>query len=144
MAKKKQEKKTKAPRRKPTKRRTIPRPYNAGTMTEAAFWGMIRTALRRRTVSWKPILNCLANARRPYVGTNKLQKHEYQCFDCKKWYLKTKVSVHHRIPAGKLGHADDLPGFVTRLFCEIEHLEVLCHSCHDKRHETTNNNNQQY
>jgi hypothetical protein len=37
------------------------------------------------------------------------------------------------VPAGSLNCAADLPGFVERLFCEKEHLQVLCESCHNKK-----------
>jgi hypothetical protein len=32
-----------------------------------------------------------------------------------------------------LNCAQDLPGFVERLFCEQDNLQVLCVSCHDKK-----------
>lgn len=35
------------------------------------------------------------------------------------------------MPAGSLQSASDLPGFVERLFCEIDGLQVLCNNCHD-------------
>jgi 5-methylcytosine-specific restriction endonuclease McrA len=27
--------------------------------------------------------------------------------------------------------ANDLPGFVERLFCEVDNLQVLCEGCHN-------------
>ena len=56
---------------------------NAGTMSEAAFWGFIRSALRKKSMYWKPIYDCKRNAKREYVGSNKRQKFEYQCNKCK-------------------------------------------------------------
>jgi 5-methylcytosine-specific restriction endonuclease McrA len=41
--------------------------------------------------------------------------------------------VDHIIGAGSLNCAADLPGFVERLFCEQDNLQVLCTECHDKK-----------
>jgi Zn finger protein HypA/HybF involved in hydrogenase expression len=73
------------------------------------------------------------SSRRPYKGPNKRQKFEYQCNTCKRWFPDKKINVDHIIPAGSLQSAGDLPGFVERLFCEKDNLQVLCSSCHDKK-----------
>jgi 5-methylcytosine-specific restriction endonuclease McrA len=120
-----------------TKRRTkIPRARNpkvrnAGTMTESAFWSFIRSALRQKSRWWKPITECKLQAKRAYKGTNKRQKFEYQCAECKSWFPEKQINVDHIKPAGSLNCAQDLPGFVERLFCEQENLQVLCEKCHD-------------
>jgi len=104
---------------------------NAGTMTESAFWSFIRSALRQKSRWWKPITQTKMNARRAYKGPNKRQKFEYQCVHCTKWFPEKKINVDHICPAGSLNCAQDLPGFVERLFCESDNLQVLCESCHD-------------
>lgn len=100
-------------------------------MTESAFWSFIRSALRQKSRWWKPILQCKLASRRAYKGPNKRQKFEYQCKKCKKWFPDKKINVDHIVPAGSLQSASDLPGFVERLFCEIDGLQVLCSGCHD-------------
>jgi 5-methylcytosine-specific restriction endonuclease McrA len=116
---------------------------NAGTMTESAFWSFIRSALRQKSRWWKPITEAKLQARRLYKGTNKRQKFEYQCNVCKNWFIEKKINVDHIVPAGTLTTSKDLPGFVERLFCEVDNLQVLCEKCHDKKtkadkHEKTN------
>ena len=106
------------------------KPRCNGAMTESAFWSFIRSALRQKSRWWKPISIAKASARRPYTGVNKRQKFEYQCNHCKKWFPEKKVNVDHITPAGTLTCAADLPGFVERLFCEVDGLQVLCESCH--------------
>lgn len=113
------------------KRKLVPRTRNAGTMTESAFWGGIRSALRQKSRWWKPIAQAKLLARRPYKGPNKRMKWEYKCAKCKKHYRADEIHVDHKIPAGTLRCADDLPGFVERLFCEVKGLQVLCIKCHD-------------
>ena len=104
---------------------------NAGTMSESAFWAFIRSALRQKSRWWKPVTQCKLNAKRPYKGSNKRQKFEYQCNKCKKWFPDKQINVDHVLPAGELNKADDLPGFVERLFVEQSGLQVLCVNCHD-------------
>ena len=103
------------------------------TMTESVFWGFIRSALRQKSRFWKPITECKLQARRLYKGTNKRQKYEYQCNSCKNWFIEKKINVDHIVPAGALTSSKDLPGFVERLFCEVDNLQVLCEKCHDKK-----------
>jgi 5-methylcytosine-specific restriction endonuclease McrA len=116
-----------------SKRILKPKPRNAGTMTESAFWSMIRSALRQKSRWWKPIAQAKAKAKRKYKGPNKRQKFEYQCNICKEWHPDKEINVDHIIPAGSLNCANDLPGFVERLFCEVDHLQVLCNICHNKK-----------
>jgi hypothetical protein len=118
--------------RAPKKPRT-PKIRNAGTMTESAFWSYIRSALRQKSRFWKPITKAKMEARRPYRGPNKRQKFEYLCFICNKYYPQKHINVDHVVPAGSLNSAQDLPGFVERLFCEENNLQVLCTTCHDRK-----------
>ena len=111
----------------------VPRTRNHETMTESAFWGMIRSALRRRTIMWKPVSAAKLLARRKYVGTNKRRKWEYQCAKCKNYFADKEVAVDHIVPAGTLKCSADLPLFVDNLFIEVGGLQVLCNTCHDKK-----------
>ena len=120
-------------KRKTTRKTKVVRTRNAGTMTESAFWSFIRSALRQKSRWWKPITQCKQKARLPYKGPNKRQKFEYQCKYCEQWFPEKRVNVDHITPAGTLRSAADLPGFVERLFCEIDGLQVLCSNCHDEK-----------
>jgi 5-methylcytosine-specific restriction endonuclease McrA len=120
-----------------TKRRTkiprtkSPKSRNSKSMTESQFWSFIRSALRQKSRWWKPITECKMKSRRAYKGPNKRQRFEYQCNECKEWFPEKKINVDHIVPAGSLNCAADLPGFVERLFCEIDNLQVLCSECHN-------------
>lgn len=109
----------------------VPKTRNAGTLSEAGFWSFIRSTLRQKSRWWKPVALCKAKARRAYHGTNKRQKYEYQCAKCKNWYAEKYINVDHTIPVGALNCSEDLPGFVERLFCEEDNLQVLCEKCHN-------------
>jgi 5-methylcytosine-specific restriction endonuclease McrA len=114
-------------------RKSAPKIRCAETMSESAFWSFIRSALRQKSRWWKPISIAKQKAKREYKGPNKRQKFEYQCNSCKGWYQEKLVNVDHIVPAGSLNCAEDLPGFVERLFCEEKHLQVLCTICHNKK-----------
>ena len=116
--------------KKPKKIR-VPRTRNNQTMTESAFWSWIRSALRQKSRWWKPAAEAKLRARRPYRGKNKRQKWEYECAECTQYFKSKDVNVDHKTPAGSLKCYEDLPGFVERLFCEVDGLQVLCTKCHD-------------
>ncbi len=115
--------------RKVRKSRT-PKTRNSGTFTDAMFWNFIRASLRQRSRWWKPILECRKKSRRPYVGPLKRQKFEVQCNKCKNYFPDKQISVDHVIPLGELRCKEDLPGFVERLFVEVDDLQCLCSTCH--------------
>jgi 5-methylcytosine-specific restriction endonuclease McrA len=104
---------------------------NGGTMSESAFWSFIRSALRQKSRFWAPITQAKLLAKRPYTGQNKRQKFEYQCNECKLYFPEKLINVDHLVPAGSLNNPQDLPGFVERLFCEVDKLQVLCEPCHN-------------
>ena len=124
---------------KKVKKSRVPRTRGAGTMTESEYWAMIRSALREKSRWWKPIAICRNNARRKYEGTSKKQKWEYQCNKCKKWFPIKKISVDHIEPVGTLKCAEDLPGFINRLFVEVKGLQVLCNDDHDNKTKNERN-----
>ncbi len=104
---------------------------NLGTETESGHMGKIRSALRNMSRFWKPALASLESAHRPYQGTNKRAKHEYQCSECNKWHLRKDVQINHIVPCGTLKSYEDVPGFLYRLFIEdVNGYSVLCTTCH--------------
>ena len=123
----------------PVKRSRVNKTRNSGTLSESAFWSFIRSALRQKSRWWKPRSECKAKAKRVYNGPIKRQKFEYQCNQCKNWYPDKQVNVDHIIPAGTLTCSTDLPGFVERLFCEVDNLQVLCSICHNKKTQDEKN-----
>ena len=110
-------------------RKTPPFPkHNA--WTTARFWSFVRSNLRQAWVKWPPRYECLNTARRPYRGTNKRRKYEYQCAICQEWFMQKEVEVDHTIPCGSLRSYEDLAGFVERLFAPVETLRCVCKECH--------------
>ena len=115
-------------------RQLKPRTRAGKTWTEAKYWQFIRSALRQATMKYPVIQNFKKKGRRSVTG--KRHKYEYKCAECGKWFKDKEISVDHRIPAGSLKTYDDLPGFVERLFCEEDNLQILCK---DKCHQAKTN-----
>jgi 5-methylcytosine-specific restriction endonuclease McrA len=114
------------------KKSRVAKTRNHGTMSEAAFFGFIRSALRGKSRWWKPINACKQAARRPVKDKGR-QKWEYQCNNCKGWFSEKETQVDHIVEVGALKSLSDLPVFVERLFCEVDGLQVLCIECHNKK-----------
>ncbi len=109
----------------------VVRTRNLQTETESEHMGKIRSALRRISRFWKPALAALNLVHRPYTGSNKRIKHEYQCGECKDWFQRKLVEINHQVPCGTLKSYADVPGFLERLFCEdVKKYSVLCKECH--------------
>lgn len=105
-----------------------PRTHAGSTWTKARYFQFIRSALRRATISYPVTQQVKKAARRSVKGQR--HKFEYPCAHCKKWYQGKDCAVDHIVPAGKLNSYADLPGFVKRLFCEPEDMQILCTGCH--------------
>ena len=69
-------------------------------------------------------------ASRPYKGPDKRRKKEYQCNVCKGWFAQKEVAIDHIKPCGTLKTFEDLPSFVSTLFCEQDNLQCICSACH--------------
>ena len=120
----------------------VEKPYNHGTMSESAFWGMIRSALRQKSRWWKPISEVKKLAKRTKKDGGR-QKFEYQCAMCKGWFKDKEVQVDHIEESGALKGKEDVGDFIVKLFCEVDGLQVLCNkredgveSCHRKKTNT--------
>lgn len=117
-------------------KRPVDKPFASGTMTKAAFFSFIRSGLRQKSRRWKPIYDCLNAAKRPSKDKkNKRLKWQFLCKKCKSWVPRTEITVDHIIPAGSLNSLEDLPGFVSRLFCEVDGLQAICKNCHAAKTE---------
>ena len=111
------------------KRKRVPRTRAGGTYTEAEFMQKIRSKLRELSRYW-PSKKIVMYENRVQVK-GKRHKYEYTCQSCDTSGLPaTDVEIDHIVPAGSLRKLSDLPGFVERLLCEPEGLQVLCKPCH--------------
>lgn len=93
----------------------------------------MRSGLRALWTKYPVKYQVLQEARRKSQSPNKKLKWEFCCKECNNWFPQKQVSVDHIISAGSLNDFSDLPGFVERLLCKKEGLQVLCDTCHQKK-----------
>lgn len=104
---------------------------NSGTMTEAAFFAMIKNSLRKLSLRWIPMKQALELAQRPSEHENKLLKYEYQCAKCLNWFPKKDVEVDHIIPCGSFKAYEDIGNYVRNMLPEnASSFMVLCKEHH--------------
>lgn len=100
--------------------------------TEAAYFNWIRGGLRQLSIRYPIKWSVLEAARRPVEGKGP-QRWEYLCAGCLTWHPKKSITVDHVDPCGPLNTYEDLPAFVSKLFCAAEGLQALCDGCHDAK-----------
>jgi len=63
----------------------------------------------------------------------------YRCNSCKETFHRGEFAVDHVQPVihPKRGFVD-WNEFISRLFCSIDGLQILCHSCHKAKTELEN------
>lgn len=115
----------------------VPKTHAGGLWTRAAFWGFVRSNLRKMSQRWPPLASqaLLLRRRKSEHPTNKLLKWEYQCTECRGWFARKDTHLDHIEACGSLKSFDDLPGFVRRLLCEVQGIRVSCTTCHKARHD---------
>jgi hypothetical protein len=112
------------------KKQRAARTRNGGTWTESAFFGRLRSALRRLSMFWKPSLAALKLAQVSAPGPHG-RKWLFRCAGCDGLFMRKQVQIDHVVQVGSLRCLEDLPGFVERLLPEDPAaFRVLCKKCH--------------
>ena len=113
----------------------VPKTRASKTWTEAAFWGFIRSGLRRMSRRWRPLVqDALNTARRPSQSKkNPRLKWQFNCAKCGGWFSRKNVEVDHIVEVGTLSCAAEAGAHIERLFCEVDGLQVLCKKCHARK-----------
>lgn len=112
----------------------VPKPRNGGKWSEAAFWGHLRSGLRRTFRFWKPAVDALHAARVPCSGPRG-RKWAFRCAGCGKFFLRKQVQIDHVNPAGELRCFTDVASFIERLTPESPaSFQILCtDKCHQSK-----------
>ena len=100
-------------------------------MTKAEYENYIRQGLRMASIRWPVRGQVLRAATREYTGPIPRRKVERQCAACQNWFFSEDVQVDHIQECGSL--VDDPGGFIARMFCEADNMQVLCKGCHQAK-----------
>jgi 5-methylcytosine-specific restriction endonuclease McrA len=109
-------------------RQRVARTRAGESWTEARYWSFIRGLLRQGFNKY-PVKFKVKNANRRRDG----RRFEYPCALCNDWFPDKEVQVDHIRPCGSLKSYDDLPSFVSTLYCESDNLQVVCTTCHQAK-----------
>ena len=112
------------------------RTRNANTMTEAEYWGKVRSALRKAFAYWKPAQAVLKQAECGTRVNPKTGRHKkvYLCIACLKTGFREEMHIDHIDPCGSLRSADDVAPFLERLTCEdSSNYQLLHKACHQEK-----------
>lgn len=58
---------------------------------------------------------------------------KYKCAKCEKAFDRQAVQVDHISPVVPVTGFDTWDGYISRLFCPSEGLQILCKPCHKKK-----------
>jgi hypothetical protein len=103
-----------------------------GVWTEARYRSFIKGNLRRASMKWAPISQCLKDAR--------IRRGWYMCAECKEEIPASIIINRKRAKNAIVDHIDPIvdpaTGFTTwddcieRMFCEGDNLQCVCYACH--------------
>lgn len=100
----------------------------------------IRSAVRR-TFSRSPMVREVmmkVRRERPWFKTDGTPaakpRVEYLCSSCGEWHMGKNIQVDHIEPVvdPEVGF-QSWDVFISRLFCDVDNLAVLCKTCHEKK-----------
>lgn len=121
--------------KKPKTQRAV-RTRNANTMTEAEYWGKVRSALRKAFAYWRPAQEAAKRAEcgkqiNPKTGR---KKKVYLCAVCRRADFRETMQIDHIDPCGSLKSPSDVAVFLDRLTCEDVTMYQLLHkTCHQQK-----------
>jgi hypothetical protein len=104
----------------------------SGAWTEARYRSFVKGNLRRASMRWAPISQCLKEAR--------IRRGWYLCAECKEEIPASIIINRKRVKNAIVDHIkpiiDPAVGWVSwdstieRMFCELDNLQCVCHACH--------------
>ena len=77
-------------------------------------------------------------ARYEALNKAKISYGVYACAACKKAFARKNVQVDHITPIVPLSGWDNFDGYIARLFCHSDGLQILCIGCHKSKTKEEN------
>lgn len=114
----------------------VKRTRNLETMTEAEYWGKVRSALRKAFAYWKPAEAALKAAQCGHKLNTETGRHNqaFRCAGCDGLFLRGEMYKDHIDPVGTLKAPEDLAPFLASLTEEDpSKFQALCKPCHQRK-----------
>ncbi len=100
-----------------TKKKAKPRAWNLDRY--------LINLLRRASYKLRPRTEAVNKARVTYG--------KYKCANCEKAFDRLAIQVDHIHPVVPITGFDNWDGYIHRLFCDAEGLQILCKPCHKQK-----------
>lgn len=100
--------------------------------TESKFQSFIKSTLRKGTTRWPPkyeVLNAAKRGKQVNVSTGRIAEH-FLCACCGGLFPSKLVVVDHIHPVVPVTGFVNWDDVITRMFCGVDGLQVLCKECH--------------
>lgn len=100
--------------------------------TESKFQSFIKSTLRKGTTRWPPkyeVLNAAKRGKQVNAATGRIAEH-FLCAGCGELFPSKFVVVDHIQPVVPVTGFVNWDDVITRMFCDVEGLQVLCKECH--------------
>lgn len=112
----------------------------SGTWTEARYNSFIKSGIRSLTRKWKPMFDCLAEAKtwkkvNPKTGREAMH---YKCAECGNDFPLKEVVVDHIEPIVPTDHHATWDEIIERALVEKDGFQVLCKPCHQPKSNEEN------
>lgn len=118
--------------------------------TQSRYESFVKSVLRAGSRKWPPkykVLNEAKCGKMVNVRSGRLAEH-YRCSNCGEPFPSTMVAVDHVEPVVSTSGFTSWDSVISRLFCGVEGLQVLCKECHkvktkqeNEERKAHNNNN---
>lgn len=100
--------------------------------TEGKFQSFIKSTLRKGSTRWPPkyeVLNAAKRGKQINHSSGRLAEH-FECAECHALFPGASVVVDHIEPVVPVSGFVSWDDVISRLFCDVEGLQVLCKECH--------------
>lgn len=118
--------------------------------TQSRYESFVKSVLRAGSRKWPPkykVLNEAKCGKMVNSRSGRLAEH-YRCASCGELFPSTLVAVDHIEPVVDTSGFTSWDSVISRLFCSVEGLQVLCKECHkvktkqeNEERKAHNNNN---
>lgn len=111
---------------------------------------MAKKYIKKKTKKYPPfdlnryIINVLRRAsyklRSRGIALEKARVHygKYKCAHCAQVFDRQSIQVDHTLPVVPISGFDTWDGYIKRLFCSPEELQILCKPCHKMKSNIEN------
>lgn len=105
---------------------------------QAAVYSALRRAHRNSPEYHQALKNAKSDFYIPSKKGKPMRRVHFQCIKCGSKNSRKTVAVDHKEPVVEVTGKADFNTYISRLFCGIKGLQILCKVCHDAKSKEEN------